>query len=133
VQSRAGKEDDAVIDGAAHIDGQAAQRNNGAAARLDDDPGTAGGSVDESLHSVGDDADRLDDVSGQKLPGVRTLIDPLSLVWSCANLNVRHGAVLGQFPASVPVPETQVSFAAWASVALASMTQPAAKEPIPHG
>jgi hypothetical protein len=40
---------------------------------------------------------------------------------------------LGQFPASVPVPETQVSIAAWASVALANKTQPAAKKPIPHG
>ena len=69
-------------------------------------------------------------ISGPKLPEFRTLIAPLLLVWLWAKAKVRHGAVLGQVPASLPVAETQVSAAACATPALTSRPQAAAKTPI---
>jgi hypothetical protein len=67
-------------------------------------------------------------ISGPKLPEDKTLIAPLLLVCSWAKAKVRHGAVLGQVPVSLPVPDTQVSFAACAAVMPA--IRPAAMKPI---
>src|SRR5687768_9825266 len=69
-------------------------------------------------------------VSGPKLPEERTLMAPLLLVCPCAKAKVRQGAVIGQVPPSLPVPDTQVSTAACAPVAPASRMQALAKMPI---
>jgi hypothetical protein len=81
---------DAHIGRATQVDGQAAQRDDGGGARPHDDaalfsPGPPAAvlmtaSTPSATMLIG-----LVMVSGPKLPGVRTLIAPLPLVWSCAN------------------------------------------------
>ena len=61
MQGSAGDEADGEIVGAAHIDGESAQRDDGIGDRLHVDGGAIEGGVDDGLDPVGDDADRLGD------------------------------------------------------------------------